>query len=87
MSPTVQTLVLGFFVLAALAIVGRLIWGRSGLANGLKLFFPIWFAYAAWHMYVGVSEHGYSVMEELPFFILNFSVPALVAYVLLRKFA
>lgn len=85
MSPTVHTLVLGFVLLAAVVIVGRLIWGRSGLANGLKLFFPIWFLYVAWHMYIGVSEHGYSVMEELPFFILNFSVPALIAYVILKK--
>ncbi|AXF85883.1 hypothetical protein DTO96_101623 [Ephemeroptericola cinctiostellae] len=87
MSPTVQTLLLGFFVLTAVMVVGRLIWGRSGLASGLKLFFPIWFAYAAWHMYVGVNEHGYSIIEELPFFILNFSVPALVAYIVLKKMA
>lgn len=87
MSPTVQTLALGFVVLAAIMIVGRLIWGRSGLANGLRFFFLVWFAYAAWHMYVGVSEHGYSIMEELPFFILNFSLPALVAYIFLKKMA
>lgn len=85
MSPTVQTLVYGFATLFTMGVIGMVFGGRAGLARMLKLFFPVWLAYCAYHMYVGVSQHGYSITEELPFLLLNFGVPALVAYLVLRK--
>jgi hypothetical protein len=87
MSPTVQTLVYGFIALVAMAIIGRLIGGAAGLGSALKLFFPVWLAYCLWHMYVGVSQHGYSIAEEIPFLLLNFAVPAAAAWFALRKWA
>jgi hypothetical protein len=41
-----------------------------------------WLIAAAINMYVGVARVGYSFTEELPVFLLIFSVPAVVAIVL-----
>ena len=84
MSPTTQTLLIGFALLAIFVGFGRLISGAMGITKAVKLFFPLWLAYCAWHMSVGIS-HGYSWMSELPFLALNFFVPALVAFFVTEK--
>jgi hypothetical protein len=84
MSPTVQTLLIGFVTLLVMGLVGWLFKSHAGIAIALKIFFPVWFAYALYHMSVGVS-HGYSIVSELPFLLINFSIPALVAWFVLRK--
>jgi hypothetical protein len=40
---------------------------------------------AASNMWAGVQGAGYSVMEELPIFLLVFAVPAMLAYALWRQ--
>jgi hypothetical protein len=42
-------------------------------------FVVLWFAVAAFNMWVGVAKAGYSVGEELPIFLLLFGVPAVLA--------
>lgn len=83
---TLQTLLIGFVTLIAMALLGRLIKGSTGLALAIKAFFPVWFIYCAYHMSVGMS-HGYSFMSELPFFLINFGIPAAAAFSALRKMA
>jgi hypothetical protein len=39
------------------------------------------------NMYIGVAQAGYSVMEELPIFLLLFGAPAIIAGVLWWKFS
>jgi hypothetical protein len=44
----------------------------------------IWVAIAATNMWVGVVQAGYSVMEELPIFVVISAVPVIVGYFALR---
>ena len=81
---TLQTLLIGFIALIALALVGRLFNGTAGMALAIKIFFPVWFIYCARHMSIGMG-HGYSFMSELPFLLINFGIPAAVAFFTLRK--
>jgi hypothetical protein len=37
------------------------------------------------NMWLGVSKVGYSVAEEIPFFLIVFAVPAAVALVIWRR--
>lgn len=46
------------------------------------LFIPLWFMAAAINMWIGVSQAGYSVMEEIPFFLIVFLVPTVIAFFL-----
>ncbi len=80
MSPTVQTLLIGFASLALMFIIGHLLKNKSLL----KLFVPLWLFYCLYHMSVGVS-HGYSVASELPFLLINFALPAAAAWLLMRR--
>jgi len=49
-------------------------------------FVAIWFVAAAANMWIGVSQAGYSLQEELPIFLLIFLLPAAVAVFVKRKF-
>jgi len=49
-------------------------------------FVAIWFVAAAWNMWIGVSQAGYSFQEELPIFLLIFLLPAAVAVLVKWKF-
>ncbi|MBS1174026.1 MAG: hypothetical protein H6R05_157 [Burkholderiaceae bacterium] len=84
MSPTTQTLLIGFALLAVLIGAGRLIGQATGITKAIKLFFPLWFVYCAWHMSIGMG-HGYSFLSELPLLLINFGVPAMVAWFVLKK--
>ena len=84
MSPTVQTLLMGFALLLVFIIAGRLLGGARGVCRATVWFYPIWLVYCAWHMSVGMS-HGYSFMSELPFLVINFTIPALAAAFACKK--
>lgn len=84
MSPTVQTLLIGFALLAIFLGSGRLIGGSQGMARAVTIFFLIWFVYCAWHMSVGMG-HGYSFLSELPFLLINFGVPALTGWLICKR--
>ena len=57
------------------------------MVTAMKVFIPLWAVAAGVNMYIGVAEAGYSVMEELPIFLLIFGLPATAAGVLWRKFS
>ncbi len=84
MSPTVQTLLFGFLALAAMVVVGHALAQAAGRSKAILGFLPLWLAYCVWHMSVGMG-HGYSFASELPFLLLNFGLPALLAFFLLKK--
>lgn len=62
----------------------------SGSASAMTVataaFVAIWFVVAAGNMWMGVSQAGYSLKEELPIFLLIFLVPAAVAVFVKWKF-
>ncbi len=55
-------------------------------AMAAKVFLPLWLAAAAYNMWVGVSQAGYSVSEEFPIFLVIFAVPAAVAALVWWKY-
>lgn len=58
------------------------LWGNNAAAMALaaKVFMPVWLIVAAVNMWVGVTHAGYSVKDEFPILVLNFFVPAAVAF-------
>ncbi|WP_341677005.1 hypothetical protein [Niveibacterium sp. SC-1] len=56
----------------------------QALARGVAILLPLWFIAAAWNMWAGVTQAGYSVAEETPMFLLVFGLPALVAILIGR---
>jgi hypothetical protein len=77
----------GLVLLGLLVFGGRLIGGAAVMVTGAKIFIPIWLVAALVNMWVGVSQAGYSVTEELPIFLLIFAVPALAATFVWWKFS
>ncbi|TXH69660.1 MAG: hypothetical protein E6Q83_09605 [Thiothrix sp.] len=84
MSPTIQTLLIGFISLAVLAGSGYLLGKSQGLRYALYGFWGLWLAYCIWHLTVGLS-HGYSLATELGFLVLNYALPAVLALGLFKK--
>jgi hypothetical protein len=77
-------IILGGLVLWALCL------GAAQVAAGLSarsvaiataVFAALWFLAAAGNLWMGVSRAGYAFREELPIFLLIFSVPVIVAVV------
>ena len=71
----------GLVALAVFALVSRLT--RHSLTPGARLFIAAWLIVALGNMYVGTT-HGHSVVQELPFLLIVFGVPALAAFALMR---
>ena len=65
---------IGFVLLGICLFVPRLL-GRS-MVIGAQVFIALWFVAAAVNMWMGVSRAGYSVMDELPIFLVIFALPA-----------
>ena len=71
----------GFALLAVCLFAARL-FGRAlpeSMLIGAKVFIPLWLLAAGANMWLGVAKAGYSVMEELPIFLLIFALPAAAA--------
>lgn len=81
---TAKVLAAGFALLALCLVVGRLISGagHAVLARSALVFIPLWLVAAGINMWFGVTRAGYSVREEIPFFLLVFLIPAAAAHLL-----
>ena len=87
MMHTVKVIAVGFALLALCLVAGRLIGGAAQptfLARSALVFIPFWFIGAAINMWLGVSKAGYSVKEEIPYFLIVFLVPTVVALLVWR---
>jgi hypothetical protein len=70
----------GFALLLSCLLLGYAFGaGLPGLVTGAKLFIPLWLVGAGLNLWLGVSQAGYSVAEELPIFLGIFGAPAIVA--------
>lgn len=76
---TVYMVLGGLAALAAGLLLGRAFGGMAVLPLIAKIFIALWLAVALINMWVGVSRAGYTVMQELPFLIVVFGLPAAVA--------
>jgi hypothetical protein len=84
---TALFLVAGLLLLGAALLLGRLFSAHypSATFAATVAYVALWLIVAGINMWVGVAKAGYSVTEELPIFLLIFSVPAVVAIVLKWK--
>jgi hypothetical protein len=79
---TLKVIAIGFALLAVCLVVGRLVGGASQshlLARSALVFVALWFVGAGINMWLGVSRAGYSVAEEVPYFLVVFLIPSAVA--------
>jgi len=79
----------GFGLLGVCLLIGAWLGSPSsvtGLATAAKVFIPLWLTGAGINMWFGVAKVGYSVAEEIPYFLLVFAVPAAVALFLAWRF-
>lgn len=74
---TVILILIGLTYAIALLLLSRK--SKSAPKSALALFFVTWAAICIWNLSVGLS-HGYTFVEELPFLIANFVVPAAFAW-------
>jgi hypothetical protein len=81
-------LLAGFLLLGVSTIVARLFsqFYPSAGAWSTGVFIAMWFAFATFNMWVGVSKAGYSVAAELPVFVLLLGIPVAAAIFIKWKF-
>jgi hypothetical protein len=87
---TVKVIAAGFLLLVLCLAAGRLIGGAGEptfLARSALVFVPLWFIGAAINMWLGVSKAGYSVKEEIPYFLIVFLIPTVVALLIWRRYS
>ena len=82
---TVLVILEGFVLFALCLVVARLATQRGtarrtqAMQTAARLFIGLWLVCAFFNLWKGVSEAGYSIVEELPIFLLVFAIPAGVA--------
>lgn len=50
------------------------------------IFIALWFMLSGLNLYQG-TQAGYSFQEELPIFLMIFSIPSIIAFVVQKKFS
>ncbi len=86
---TLKVLAGGFLLLIACLSIGYRIGGgaSSAFADTAKYFIPIWLLAAGINMWIGVANAGYTIRDEIPIFLLIFSIPATVAFLVWWKYS
>jgi hypothetical protein len=81
-------LIVGFLLLAACLLLGRLFSANypSATYTATVTFICLWLGISAFNLWVGVSEAGYTFADEVPIFLLIFAVPAAAAIIVEWKF-
>lgn len=83
---TIILIVAGLVLLATFCFIARLFKGDHGASRIAVMFIGLWFIVAAINLSIGVISSGYTVLEEIPFFLAVFGVPALVALGIRKRF-
>ena len=85
---TAIIIAVGFVLWAACLGVAKLLArsSTSSMITATVAFVVIWFVAAAANRWIGVSQAGDSLREELPIFLLIFLVPSAVALLVTWKF-
>ncbi|MFB2704216.1 hypothetical protein [Marinobacter shengliensis] len=50
-----------------------------------SIFAIIWLMVTSWNVWVGITQAGYTFLEELPIFLLTYLLPVTVAVLIQRK--
>jgi hypothetical protein len=76
-------LIVGGLVMLGGSLLAVRCFGASWrIADVGERFIPIWFCLSASNLWIGVTRAGYSIDEELPIFMLTFTIPASMAALL-----
>jgi hypothetical protein len=78
---TVVIILIGLALLAAWLLVAKFVSeGRPAtVRTAVRAFIAVWFVAAAINLWIGVSQAGYSFLEELPIFLVIFGIPTAFA--------
>ena len=81
---TLLFLIAGVMLLAAFLLLAKLFSASVTDAPRVALisFVVVWLIISWLNMWIGVTRAGYSIVEELPIFLLIFGVPAVAAALL-----
>ena len=81
---TLLFLIAGVMLLAASLLLAKLFSASVTDAPRVALisFVVVWLVISGLNMWIGVTQAGYSMAEELPIFLLIFGVPAVAAALL-----
>ncbi|MDQ7728576.1 hypothetical protein [Halomonas sp. SpR8] len=80
---TVMVILAGLVLLAVFVVFARI--ASIRFARLLPVYLVVWLICTGINMWIGVSQAGYSVMQELPFLLIVFAVPAVVAILWSRR--
>jgi len=85
---TAIIILVGFALWAACLGIAKLVANLSAPSATLATiaFVVVWLVAAGANMWIGVSQAGYSIREELPIFLLIFLLPVTVAVVVKIRF-
>ncbi|CAH1042107.1 hypothetical protein [Halomonas sp. TD01] len=81
---TVMIICAGLVLVAILAFAARL--APAFRPHYFIVFAVLWLLAACINLWVGVVHAGYSLMYELPFFLIVFLVPIITAYLIKKKY-
>lgn len=86
---TLRMIGAGLGLLALFVVVAGYIAGARGpgLAKAALWFVPVWLAASLLNLWIGVSQAGYTVAQELPILLVVFGVPAVVALLVRARLA
>jgi hypothetical protein len=82
MAHTAKVIAIGFALLGVCMVIGRLVGGPgqpASIPRAALVFIGLWLIGAGINMWLGVARAGYSVAEEIPYFLIVFLIPAAVA--------
>lgn len=85
---TLMVLASGFLLLAICLAAAYFGGGRkqSMLARGALAFVPVWLACCIYNLWMGVTEAGYTLIEEAPIFSLLYGAPSICAFYVWRHY-
>jgi hypothetical protein len=85
---TVLFLMVGFLLLGASALLGKLFSGTYPAAPyaATLVFVLLWLVLSGFNLWVGVVKAGYTFTDELPIFLLIFGVPVIAAMLIKWRF-
>lgn len=84
---TLIIIVIGFVLLGLFLGIARRLSGNAGRALPVSFaaFAVAWAIVAGVNMWIGITEAGYSFMEELPIFLVIFLAPVVPGWFIQRR--
>lgn len=83
---TLLVIVGGIVLWAVIAGLTKLFHHQTGRSwTPVGIFALMWLVITSWNVWLGVTQAGYTIMQELPIFLLTYLLPIAVAVVVKRK--